>query len=95
MESPRQRNSHEESKAIKEGHGDELWTGDAGRGTGAGTKTQAWVKHVFGYCEQSLRGMYSRAVGFARNAARNTLTNLVYNVCRYEQVKTAWTELTI
>ena len=51
------------------------------------SKTRARVEHVFGYCEQSLRGMYSRAVGFARNAARNTLTNLVYNVCRYEQVE--------
>ena len=46
-------------------------------------RTRARVEH----CEQSLRGMYSWAVGFARNAARNTLTNLVYNVCRYEQVE--------
>lgn len=28
----------------------------------------------------------SRVVGFARNAAYNTLTNLVYNLYRYEQV---------
>ncbi len=28
----------------------------------------------------------SRVVGLARNAARNTLTKLVYNVCRYEQI---------
>ena len=31
-------------------------------------------------------GMFSRVIGLARNAARNTLTNLVYNVCRYEQI---------
>ena len=30
--------------------------------------------------------MKDRVIGFARNAARNTLTNLVYNVCRYEQI---------
>ena len=31
-------------------------------------------------------GMSSRVVSFARNAAYNTLANLVYNMCRYEQV---------
>ena len=34
-----------------------------------------------------LQRMYNWVVCFARNAARNTLTNLVYNVCRYEQVE--------
>ena len=44
------------------------------------------VEHVFGFMEENLHGMYSRVIGFARNAAFNTLTNLVYNLCRYEQV---------
>ena len=63
--------------------------GDMAMGCGRAKRrrTSARVEHVFGYCEQSLRGMYSRAVGFARNAARNILTNLVYNVCRYEQAE--------
>ncbi len=50
------------------------------------SKTRVRGEHVFGYCELNLHGMFSRLVGFARNAARNTLTNLVYNVCRYEQI---------
>ena len=50
------------------------------------SKVRVRVEHVFGFCEQNLRGMYSRAVGFLRNAAFNTLTNLVYNMARYEQV---------
>ena len=50
------------------------------------SKTRVRVEHVFGYCELNLHGMFSRVVGLARNAARNTLTNLVYNVCRYEQI---------
>lgn len=50
------------------------------------SKTRVRVEHVFGFCEQSLNGMYSRAVGFKRNAAFNTLTNLVYNMARYEQI---------
>ena len=49
-------------------------------------KTRARVEHVFGYMEECLHGMSSRVVGFARNAAYNTLTNMVYNLCRYEQV---------
>ncbi|MCQ2314735.1 MAG: transposase [Bacteroidales bacterium] len=36
--------------------------------------------------EQAEYQMKDRVIGFARNAARNTLTNLVYNVCRYEQI---------
>ncbi len=95
VEVPCQRNSRGENKAIKAGHGNELWSGDREKNNRRNSKTRARVEHVFGYCEQSLRGMYSRVVGFARNATLNTLTDLVYNVCRYEQVKTAWTELTI
>jgi len=50
------------------------------------SKTRVRVEHIFGFCEQSLSGMFSRAVGFARNAAFNTHTCLVYNMCRYEQI---------
>ena len=50
------------------------------------SKLRVRVEHVFGYMEECLHGMSSRVVGFARNAAYNTLTNLVYNLCRYEQI---------
>ena len=50
------------------------------------SKTRIRVEHIFGFCEQSLSGMFSRAVGFARNAAFNTHTCMVYNVCRYKQI---------
>ena len=48
--------------------------------------TRVRVEHIFGYCEQNMHGIFSRAVGFVRNAAFNTLTNLVYNLNRYEEV---------
>ncbi len=54
------------------------------------SKLRVRVEHVFGFMEESLHGMSSRVVGFARNAAYNTLTNLVYNLCRYEQVLRLW-----
>ncbi len=56
------------------------------QGHGRPLDEEGRVEHVFGYCELNLHGMFSRVIGFARNAARNTLTNLVYNVCRYEQI---------
>lgn len=48
--------------------------------------TRSRVEHVFGFCEQGMSGMFSRAVGLVRNMALNTLTNLVYNMNRFEQI---------
>ena len=45
------------------------------------------VEHVFGFCEQSMHRMYSRAVGIIRNSAIIGLMNLVYNMLRYEQIQ--------
>ena len=50
------------------------------------SKTRSRVEHVFGFCEQGMNGMFSRAVGLVRNMALNTLTNLVYNMNRFEQI---------
>ena len=50
------------------------------------SKTRVRVEHIFGYCEQSMHGMFSRVVGFLRNSAQITLMNLVYNLNRYEQI---------
>jgi len=128
VEAPRQHNTREENKIIKEDRGDELWNPEEGDteeekntyiGKGVkrvmrkfgmkdkvikrntrGKKISKWqetinrknsklrvrVEHVFGYMEECLHGMSSRVVGFAQNVAYNTLTNLVYNLCRYEQI---------
>lgn len=137
MEAPRQHNTREENKIIKEDRGGELWNPEEGdteeekkrkankkrqkdidarwvkrvmrkfgmkdkviKRNARGKKISKWqetinrknsklrvrVEHVFGFMEECLHGMSSRVVGFARNAAYNTLTNLVYNLCRYEQV---------
>ena len=50
------------------------------------SKYRVRVEYIFGFEEQSLHGMFSHLVGFARNAAYNTLTNLVYNMNRYEEI---------
>ena len=117
VEVPRQRNSREENKLIKEGKGDELWNAEEGDteddkkhkankkrhkdtdarwtkkggekfyGYKAHAKRRARMEHVFGYMEESMHGMHSRAVGFLRNAAQIIFTCLVNNMLRCEQIK--------
>lgn len=45
------------------------------------------VEHVFGYIKNSLKGSTFREIGLARARTNVTLTNLLYNLCRFEQIK--------
>ncbi|ESV54448.1 transposase IS4, partial [Streptococcus agalactiae LMG 14747] len=44
-------------------------------------------EHVFGFIEMSMKGSICRAIGKARAKTNVTLTNLLYNICRFEQIK--------
>lgn len=97
VEVPRQRNIREENKQIKEGKVGVLWNPEEGDTeeekiskwqeiiNRRNSKLRVRVEHVFGFREECLLGMSSSLVCFARNAAYNSLTNLIYNLCRYEQ----------
>ena len=50
------------------------------------SKVRSRVEHVFGFIEQSMRGLIFRGVGLVRAKANIALTNLVYNMCRYSQI---------
>jgi len=50
------------------------------------SKTRARVEHIFGFMEQSMHRITVRCVGLARSFAIIGLDNLVYNMCRYEQI---------
>lgn len=50
------------------------------------SQTRARVEHVFAHMEISMRAMYQRCIGFVRNEAQIKLTNLVYNLMRFEQI---------
>jgi IS5 family transposase len=50
------------------------------------SKTRARVEHVFGFMEQSMRGLFIWSVGIARATGIIGLINLTYNIFRYEQV---------
>ena len=50
------------------------------------SKTRARVEHVFGFMEQSMKGLIVKSVGIKRTTGIIGLINLTYNLFRYEQV---------
>ncbi len=51
------------------------------------SKIRARVEHVFGFMEQSMRGLVLKSVGIVRATGIIGLINLTYNLFRYEQIK--------
>lgn len=50
------------------------------------SKIRKRVEHVFGFMQNSMRGKFIRTIGIARARVKIGLMNLIYNVCRYEQL---------
>jgi len=50
------------------------------------SKTRSRVEHVFGHMTVSMNALYQRCIGFVRNEGGIKLTNLVYNMARFEQI---------
>ena len=50
------------------------------------SKIHCRVEHVFGFIKNSMRRFYIRSVGYIRAKGNIGLINLVYNLCRYEQI---------
>ena len=53
---------------------------------GLKSKTRNRVEHVFGFMECVMNKLYVRTIGLARAASTTGMFNLVYNMCRYEQI---------
>ena len=51
------------------------------------SKTRSRVEHVFAQMSGSMKALYQRCIGMTRNAACLVMTNLVYNLLRFEQIK--------
>ena len=45
------------------------------------------IEHVYGFMEQSMKGLFFRGVGIVRATFYIGFTNLVYNMCRLVQIK--------
>ena len=50
-------------------------------------KARCRIEHVYGFMEQSMKGLFFRGVGMVRAAFYIGFTNLVYNMCRLFQIK--------
>jgi IS5 family transposase len=51
------------------------------------SKVRARVEHVFAQMRGSMKALYQRCIGLERNAACIKLSNLVYNLLRFEQIQ--------
>jgi IS5 family transposase len=50
------------------------------------SKTRCRVEHIFGFVTNSMNDFYIKSIGFRRVKGVIGLINLVYNMCRYEQI---------
>jgi len=50
------------------------------------SKTHCRVEHAFGFVTNSMNDFYIQSIGFQRAKGIIGLINLVYNMCRYEQI---------
>ena len=50
------------------------------------SKIRKRVEHVFGFIENSMNGKFLRTIGLTRARGKVGMMNLVYNLCRYEQL---------
>lgn len=50
------------------------------------SRVRVRIEHVFGYMTNSMGGMFLRCIGMKRATAMIGLTNLIYNMARYEQL---------
>ena len=51
------------------------------------SKTRVRVEHVFAFMTKSMQGLTLRSIGMKRAKFNIGLTNLVYNMCRYQWIK--------
>jgi len=50
------------------------------------SQIRCFVEHVFGFVTNSMNDFYIQSIGFVRAKGIIGLINLVYNMCRYEQI---------
>jgi len=50
------------------------------------SQTRCRIEHVFGFVTNSMNDFFIQSIGFQRARGIIGLINLVYNMCRYEQI---------
>jgi len=90
VEAPKQHNTPDKNKKIKEGEGDSLWNAEEGdtaeEKARKKSKSRCRIEHIFGFIEGPMNGSLVRSIGIMRAKAASALTFLVYNIFRYTQI---------
>jgi len=75
------------AKPIERAYRNRPLNGSQQRNNRARSKIRVRVEHVFATMRMSLRSAWNRCIGSARNRAMIGMTNLVYNLVRFEQIE--------
>ena len=76
-----------EGKVIERAYRNKQLTARQKKRNRAKSKIRVRVEHVFATMKMSMRRAWNRCVGRARNEAAIAMTNLVYNMVRFEQIE--------
>lgn len=76
-----------ESRVIKRTPKEATAWSDSVRENTRRSKTRVRVEHVFGFMSNSMGAKLVRTIGLVRAKGKIVLTNLVYNICRFEQME--------
>jgi IS5 family transposase len=74
------------NQVCEKGHRNHPLTTEQQANNRVKSKTRARVEHVFGFMDQSMRGLFIWSVGMPRATGIIGLINLTYNIFRYEQL---------
>ena len=76
-----------EARPIERAWRNKPLNGRQRRSNHARSKIRVRVEHVFATMRMCLKSAWNRCIGMTRNRAAIALTNLVYNLVRYEQIE--------
>lgn len=80
-------NKKVKAKPIERAYRNKPLNGSQKRNNRARSKIRVRVEHVFATMRMCMRAAWNRCIGRTRNRAAIAMTNLVYNMVRYEQIE--------
>jgi len=75
------------AKPIEPARRNKPLNGNQKRCNHARSRIRARVEHVFGTLRMCMRAAWNRCIGLLRNESAIAMTNLVYNLVRFEQIQ--------
>ena len=76
-----------QAKPIERAYRNKPLNGSQKRNNRSRSKIRVRVEHVFATMRMCMRSAWNRCIGMSRNRATISMTNLVYNMVRFEQIE--------